>query len=347
MNNNIKSGVWVAATLLGCLGLAVSAQGASFDCGEAGTKVEKLVCATPSISKLDDQLGKTYQDVLSKANEEQKQRVIAEQKHWLKFTRNVCTKEPCFKHAYWSRLAELETYFEPHSPLYKHEADKAEAIKQILATYPLYYSAGTDKASNEFCNQAFDDLQQMKDVRFVDPVVQVQSYEDPALDQWKQQCKSPFNSSLWCDRNLRAEDDPDGTLGICNLGYGLPPFKLFELPSLQASGEKRYVFYSDDAYGPMNFDWRKPSLGGGFAGFTQINLANCKVQGSSSDAGQGGRNGTNYNSIIEYKKKYYFVVLHERRSSYWLRIDPVTQSKPYRVCDWTPVKPDTYKSGSK
>ena len=300
-----------------------------------------------AISKLDDDLSKVYQDDLNKANKEQKQRLMAEQKHWLEHTHNACSDESCFKHAYWSRLAELKTFFEPHSLLYKKESDKAEAIKQVLAAAPLYYSAGTDSVANQFCIQIFDVLKQMKDVRFVDPIVQVQSYEDPALDPWKRQCKLPFNFSLWCDRNIEPAEDPDGTSGICSAGYGLPPFKLFELPSLQLSGEKRYVFYSDDAYGPMNLDWKKPSLGGGFAGFTQINLADCKVHGSSSDVGQGGRNGTNYNSIIEYKKQYYFVVLHERRSSYWLRIDPVIQSKPYRVCDWTPVKPNLSDQGSK
>ena len=80
--------------------LLVSAQAASFDCSKAQTKVEHLICDNPEISKLDGKLGQDYQDVLSKANDEQKQRVIAEQKHWLKFTRNVCEKDTCLKHAW-------------------------------------------------------------------------------------------------------------------------------------------------------------------------------------------------------------------------------------------------------
>lgn len=36
-----------------CL-VAVPVQAASFDCGKAGTKVEKLVCADAELSKLDE-----------------------------------------------------------------------------------------------------------------------------------------------------------------------------------------------------------------------------------------------------------------------------------------------------
>ena len=60
MNNNIKRGVWVGVMLLGGLGLVVSAQGASFDCGKAGTKVEHIICDNPEISKLDDELSQSY-----------------------------------------------------------------------------------------------------------------------------------------------------------------------------------------------------------------------------------------------------------------------------------------------
>lgn len=49
MNNNIKRGVVTAATLLGCLVLAVSAQGASFDCGQAGSKGEHVICDSTSL----------------------------------------------------------------------------------------------------------------------------------------------------------------------------------------------------------------------------------------------------------------------------------------------------------
>lgn len=335
-----------------CVGKTLAA---SFECAKAQSKVEHFVCDNPKLSELDSKLGQVYQEVLSKANDEQKQRVITEQKHWLKYTRNICEKEICLKHAYWSRQAALETWFEPRSPLYKHESDKAEAIKQILETAPLYYSSGTINEINQFCGQMFDDLKQMKDIRLVDPVVQVQSYEDPALDPWKKQCQSapPFNVSYECERNIVAAD-ADDIVDACRTGYGLPPFKLYELPPAGASGEKRHIFYNDDAYGPMNRDWRKPALGGGFAGFRQIHISKClNMAGNvwehrqtevsswvktsvSADAGKGGRNGKNYNSIFEYKNQYYFLVLHEIRSNYWFEIKSLELGKT--GCRWSPVK---------
>jgi len=311
---------------------------------------------TPAISKLNDELDKAVQDVLGKANEEQKHRLLAEQEHWVENTRNVCKNETCLKHAYWSRLAALAAYFEPRSPLYEKESDKAEAIKQVLSTAPLKYSARSSSSRNQFCNQIFDDLKQISGIHFVAPVVQAQSYEDPALDPWKSQCQSapPFNVSFHCERNIEPAD-ADDDVDACRVGYGLPPFKLYELPPLDASGEKRHIFYADDAYGPMNRDWRKPRFGGGFAGFQQINTTKCLSMvgnyweddgkrlstwmGALADAGQGGRNGKNYNSIIEYKGKYYFLILHEKSyGGYRLDIASVLphRNKERNACSWFP-----------
>jgi uncharacterized protein len=333
---------------------AASAPAASFDCAKAQSKVEQLVCDNPKLSELDGKLGQDYQAVLSKANAEQKQRVVAEQKHWLQHTRDVCETETCLKHAYWSRQAALQTWFEPRSPLYKHESDKAEAIKQVLATAPLYKLTHSDP---KFCGQVFDDLKQMKGIRLVDPVVQVQSYEDPALDPWKKQCQTapPFNVRLFCGRNIEATG---ADVEICHAGYGLPPFKLYELPPAGASGEKRHIFYADDAYGPMNSDHRKPELGGGPAGFWQVHISKCLSaagngwgpgqeevsswarMGVFADAGQVERNSKDYNSIFEYKNQYYFLVLHANRGSYWLFIEPTEQPTERRkfTCSWSPVK---------
>lgn len=349
--------------------LAISATGwaASFDCGKAQLKVEKLVCDTPAISKLDDELGKLYQEAINKANEKQKQLLITEQKHWLKHTRNVCRDETCLKLAYWSRQAELATFFEPKSPLYKHEADKTEAIKQVLATAPLYPSESSD---TPFCRQMFDDLKQVKGVRFVDPVVQTQSYEDPALDKWKQHCeaKPPLHFSYSCLPNvsgsIRNYKDALETPG-CYKGFGLPPFKLYELPPEEPTGRPRTILYADDNFGSevweyndiLANDWEriKPKPGrGGFAGFQQIDTKQCaRISDVFSDAGGGDRNGKNFNSIIEYKKQYYFLVLHKPPLSnkYWLYADTVTPNgaKNQKYCRWTPVapKPNSSNQGRK
>ena len=367
----------LSAFCLIALGQIDAAQAASFDCAKASTRVEKLICGDAqlseldeklikafgddyrtSVSRLDDKLAKMYQDDLNKANEEQKQQLITEQKHWLKHTRNVCQDITCLKLAYWSSQAALATFFEPKSPLYEHEADKAGAIKQVLATAPLYLYGDNSGAPN-FCTRMFDDLKQMNGIRFIDPVVQAQSYEDPALDNVTQHCgtKPPLHYSRGCLPNIAANlsagrEGFAESLAECDVGFGLPPFKLYELAPIEPAGKSRFIFYSDDDYGPMNLAWRKPMLGGGFAGFRQIDPNKCEPV-EKSGAGIGAsisaeeRNRKNYNSIIEYKNQYYFLVLNHQDSSWWLQTQAVTPIRA-KLCFWTPVVPkSTSSQGSK
>jgi len=332
--------------------LTVTVQAASFDCAKAHSKVEHLVCENPELSELDSNLTKEYQTILSKANEEEKQRLPTEQRHWLSHTRNACEDETCLKHAYWSRQAALETYFEPHPPLLKKESDKAEAIKKVLATAPLYQSKGTVDAINQFCGQIFDDLKQMKGIRLVEPVVQVQSYQDPALDSWKRQCQSapPFHVSYECRANAEP-GDADRVVNACYASYGLPPFKLYELPVVGTTGGgKRYIFYSHNAYGPMNIAYRKPMVGGGFPGFQEIDITRClsalgnrwehgKKTKSSWDGvavvAQRDRHGKSFDSVLEYKNDYYLMLLNEQFGGYWLTIQPIESEI---ACRWSPVQ---------
>jgi uncharacterized protein len=103
MNNNIKRGVWVAA-LMGCSVLAVSAKGASFDCGKATTKVEKLICSDAELSKLDEKLAETYNNVSK--DEQGVELLKREQRTWLK-ERNRCTNVLCLRDRYQQRIAKL------------------------------------------------------------------------------------------------------------------------------------------------------------------------------------------------------------------------------------------------
>ena len=122
MNNNIKRGVWVAAVLLGCLGLAVSAQGASFDCGKAGTKVEHLICDNPEISKLDDELGKIYSGLFKKVSIPSS--FSREQRTWLMIEREACVDAECLKTAYRNRIDELKSWQIPGSFITVLDKDK-------------------------------------------------------------------------------------------------------------------------------------------------------------------------------------------------------------------------------
>jgi uncharacterized protein len=79
---------------------------ASFDCNRATTVVEKLICAEPGLSQLDESLSKTYQEVLRSVADPAG--LKQEQAKWLREVRNLCTDSVCLEKEYRNRLAVLE-----------------------------------------------------------------------------------------------------------------------------------------------------------------------------------------------------------------------------------------------
>jgi uncharacterized protein len=79
--------------------------GASFDCSKAGTSVEKTICASETLSRLDEQVAKAYDAVL--LSSDRPAAVKSQQKAWLRNIRDKCRDETCLQHAYERRLAQL------------------------------------------------------------------------------------------------------------------------------------------------------------------------------------------------------------------------------------------------
>ena len=104
MNGNIKRSEWVAAILLGCL-MSVPAQAASFDCAKASTKVEHIICDTPEISKLDEDLDVSYKAAVQ--DKQQGRSIKQTQKQWMR-ERNNCAVAECVKRIYEKRLSSLK-----------------------------------------------------------------------------------------------------------------------------------------------------------------------------------------------------------------------------------------------
>ena len=77
---------------------------ASFDCGKAGTPVEKMICANEELSRLDDALAETYSLEVDSANATANLR--GSQKAWLT-SRNMCRDIACIRQNYEQRLADL------------------------------------------------------------------------------------------------------------------------------------------------------------------------------------------------------------------------------------------------
>lgn len=93
------------ALLAACpLALCGHATAAGFDCGlPTLTATEHMICATPALSTLDDQLGEAYKQ--SRARDKA---VAADQRRWMADVRDKCTTAACLETAYARRIAELK-----------------------------------------------------------------------------------------------------------------------------------------------------------------------------------------------------------------------------------------------
>lgn len=87
MNRYIEGGL-VAAVMVGSV-VALSAEGASFDCGKARTKVEKIICSDAELSKLDEEMAALYGEVLKASSNSP---VLKQaQRDWLKYRQTCLT----------------------------------------------------------------------------------------------------------------------------------------------------------------------------------------------------------------------------------------------------------------
>lgn len=98
--------VMVAALLPLALLNAHSVGAASFDCTEAATAVEKMICGNPELSKLDDELGNIYTAARAQATDAEAIRI--QQRDWLHDKRDACPDLACLKSAYALRIGVLE-----------------------------------------------------------------------------------------------------------------------------------------------------------------------------------------------------------------------------------------------
>jgi len=90
-----------------CFLFLAQAQAASFDCDKATSRVEKLICSSPKISALDEDLNNSYKTVLSLSTHHGIILLRLDQKTWLKTTRDGCRDALCLENAYTSRIKEL------------------------------------------------------------------------------------------------------------------------------------------------------------------------------------------------------------------------------------------------
>ncbi len=82
------------------------ATAASFDCSKAATPIEHMICDTAEISDLDSELAEALKGAISSSADATTLR--AEQRAWMRGTRNVCSTPACLVDSYSTRIEALK-----------------------------------------------------------------------------------------------------------------------------------------------------------------------------------------------------------------------------------------------
>ena len=95
--------VLVAYLVLPTINIAYAA---SFDCLNALTNIEKMICGNEKLTRLDQIMTGKYKDAMSRIKQPNVLR--AEQRKWLKNNREKCGSEFCLEFSYKARIEELK-----------------------------------------------------------------------------------------------------------------------------------------------------------------------------------------------------------------------------------------------
>jgi hypothetical protein len=98
---------WIALIFLFA---CAQVRAASFDCAQARTNLEKLICSNNVLSELDTKLGVIYSSAKQNASMYEAKRLVAEQLQWLRNVRSQCADTACLTKAYTSRLNALDPF---------------------------------------------------------------------------------------------------------------------------------------------------------------------------------------------------------------------------------------------
>lgn len=141
-----------------CIGLYADwGSTAGFDCAKAATRVEKAICASSELSRLDEHLS-AYYGFAKDALRESEACFKADQMQWLKSVRNACKDNACLKKAYLNRLSELDG-FQPGATALKYiNLPSVTTLAWIVPPLEEDPSPGIPKAALEVTGKLIDEL---------------------------------------------------------------------------------------------------------------------------------------------------------------------------------------------
>jgi uncharacterized protein len=301
----------------------------TLNCKKSLTNVEKIICSNNFIFELDKKLAKTYAEEMKQATKKEKALLSKYQKHWLKFTRNLCEDAKCVMRAYWSRLAEVSGF-----TFIMREKKSDRDLKHILST-SKFYSTAHNNTTTAMCQEILENLQHAKTIDFVKPKLTAMSYEDKVLDSWKQHCKAGqpliiYPDPIMCPGHFKITGKVDNCPWI---SIGHPPFKVFEI--FNVFHKQQYLFYMNGSHGALEIKNSENTFSGNSTYFFDVDIAQCKITPRLWPTGE--YDWYFYEKLLKLNDKYYFLGVNVTKL-YDLTITPVDNVTI--KCNWSAKNPN-------
>jgi|GEM_PF-5844113 len=211
-----------------------------------------------------------------------------------------------------------------------------KSIEQKKAAIMKIMSQGTFKAriqdNKVFCSAFLEDFKQQKNIEYIQPIAEVDNYNDPKLQAYFKKCPNKaFDKTtvIYHARTLEEIAQEEQRLGRLLSEEELKEYGGFEYRATKnfklykvnidnnAKNGDEYVFYAERYSKEESTDYDD-------GGYIIVDLDKCKTDGAvnTKDPFDYTKNIPleNYNGIIRYKGKYYVFDLYEDQV-YWLSLN--------------------------
>jgi hypothetical protein len=209
-------------------------------------------------------------------------------------------------------------------------ADQAAPFKRIVSKYTFRPSPGAPP----FCRAFLRDFRTQKSVRFIEPVVEAQTYDDPVLEPYKRMCgEQPLNELFTCeargapewDTNKAWKERRNELLAQCDSSHMTSNFKVFELDINDDPVDGvELVIHGEKSLGPMN---RQRAKFYGNGAYNIFNGKTCDLNDSIPTSDPFAyflkQRLDSHNAIVTYGGRYFIIDLYELSGSGRNPLDPI------------------------
>jgi uncharacterized protein len=297
---------------------------ASFDCSKASTTVERMICADPEVSKLDEALNVKYKAQLLKSDKPDLMR--QRQHYWLK-ARNSCKIIGCIKIYYYQRIAELT------------EREKELKDLRLKLEIPEY---SKDK-NPAFCTQLLDSLKRWKNITILTPIVTADSIDNPMLHKYFGKCDPhKFIKSVAIEPRVWNENNLDSLSEDERENYGIPfimtrGFRLYRTNiDNDPSNHDELILYGAG----VRHEWADDSdISVNLTNFNVIDTQRCQISNSAQVEDIVNEENRSFVGLMKFENKnYVFDAKYYYMESLWgVSIQQWTYSPKTKITYFTHV----------